>query len=92
MAMVRITPVPVTVQWDARSGRPRRMRIGDDEVPVLDVRSVRDASRAYPAARGPYVSFEVVTPRSRLILTYERRLRRWLVEALDPNGAVGRAA
>ncbi|MGZ3585945.1 MAG: hypothetical protein ACXWPO_03490 [Candidatus Limnocylindrales bacterium] len=86
MAMQSVTPLPVRVRCDWPSGRPKRLRLGDQDVPVLAVARVREESSAYHAARGPLTSFEVVTPATRLVLTFEHRGRRWLVEALDPDG------
>ncbi|MGH2466596.1 MAG: hypothetical protein ACRDGL_02545 [Candidatus Limnocylindrales bacterium] len=85
MAMLRITPVEVGVRWDAFAGRPRRLRIGGQDVPITGVERVRHEAQAYPADRGPRTLFAVRTADARLSLVYERRTRRWTVEALEPS-------
>jgi len=86
MAMVQVTPLLVRVRSDRLTGRPRRLQLGGLEVPVVSVQRVREETLAYPVASGPRTTFEVVTPASRLVLRYEHRRRRWLVEGLDPDG------
>jgi hypothetical protein len=85
MSLVNITPLEIRVRADWVSGRPRRLRLAGEDVPILDVEQVRDESSAYPAARGPRTTFKVRTPTNRLILAFEHRRRRWLIEGLDPE-------
>ncbi len=83
MSLVQITPLEVRVHADWLSGRPRRMRLAGEDVPIVAVERVRDESSAYPAARGPRTTFKVRTPTNRLVLAFEHRGRRWLIEGLD---------
>lgn len=92
MAMIRITPVEVGVRWDAFAGRPRRVHIGGEDVPIVGVELVRHEDQAYPADRGPRTLFAVRTADARLSLVYGRRTRRWTVEALEPNPAAAEQA
>ena len=85
MAMVRITPLEVGVRCDWFDGTPRRIRIADEELPVVAVTRVRDESAAYPAAQGPRTLFEVETAVLRLSLAFQHRDRRWIVDALDSD-------
>ncbi len=85
MSLVQITPLEVRVRTDWLSGRPRRMRLAGEDVPIVAVEQVRDESSAYPAARGPRTTFKVRTPTNRLVLSFEHRRRRWLIEGLDPE-------
>ena len=92
MAMVPITPIQVEVACDLFDGRPRTVRVGAERLQILDVSRVREEASAYPVATGPRTLFEVVTPESRLSLTFHHRPRRWTVEGLDPDGPLGKAA
>ena len=83
MSLVQITPLEVRVRADWLSGRPRRLRLAGEDVPIVAVEEVRDESSAYPAERGPRTTFKVRTPTSRLVLSFEHRRRRWLIEGLD---------
>lgn len=83
MTMVRITPLEVSVSCNWFDGRPRRVRLGRDDQPVLAIERLREESAAYPTAIGPRTLFQVRTPASRLALAYRHRDGRWLVEALD---------
>jgi len=93
VSLLPITPLVVRVHADWLSGRPRRLRLADVDVPILAIERVRDESSAYPAASGPRTTFGVRTPTGRLVLTFEHRPRRWLIEELDPeHPSLGRAA
>lgn len=85
MSLVSITPLEVRVHADRLSGRPRRLQLAGEMVPIVAVEHVRDETAAYPAASGPRTTFGVRTPTSRLVLTFEHRRRRWLIEGLDPE-------
>jgi hypothetical protein len=90
--MVRVTPTQVEVRSGWFDGRPRSIRVGEQEVPVLSIDHVRDESAAYPVERGPRTIFEVSTPDSRLRLAFEHRRRRWLLEGMEPVEVLARAA
>jgi hypothetical protein len=91
MAMTRITPLEVAVDCDWFDGRPKRLHLGDERLPLV-VEGVRREAAAYPPAQGPRTVFQVRTPASRLALTFRHRDRRWLVEALDPTATLVPAA
>jgi hypothetical protein len=92
MAMVRVTPTQVQVRCGWFDGRPRSIRVADEDVPVVRIEQVRDESAAYPAAQGPRTIFDVRTPDARLRLSFEHRRRRWLLEALETDEKLARAA
>jgi hypothetical protein len=93
MAMVAITPLEVAVSWDVFGRQLRRLRIGDEDVPITNVELVRHEAQAYPAERGPRMVFAVRTADARLALVYERWTGRWTIDALEPAGQdLGEAA
>lgn len=83
MAIINVTPTPVQVRCGWFDGRPRSIRVADEDVPVIDIDQVRDELAAYPVDRGPRRIFDVRTADARLRLTFEQRRRRWLVEGLE---------
>lgn len=84
MALKQITPVPVRVRWNPRQARPASVRLGDRRLEVIDLKAVRDEMAAYPAERGPRVTFLIQTDAGEASLVFDGRRRRWYVEALDP--------
>ena len=82
-AMVRTRPTEVQVQVGWLDGRPRSVVLDDQRVPVLGIAQVRDELAAYPADRGPRRIFDVQTPGALVRLSFERRRRRWLLEASE---------
>lgn len=92
MAIIRVTPTPVAVRCGWFDGRPRSIRLGTDEVPVLRIEQVRDESAAYPVEFGPRTIFDVSTPDARLRLTFEHRRRRWLLEGTEQREQLALAA
>ncbi|MGC8634170.1 MAG: hypothetical protein ACP5VP_05840 [Candidatus Limnocylindrales bacterium] len=89
MTMIRVSPLEVQVRCGWVDGRPRAIRLGRVDLPVLDVARVRQESAVYPASSGPRTRFQVVTETATFDLVYRHRDRRWIVEGLDPAGAVG---
>jgi hypothetical protein len=83
MAMIRITPLEVSVRTDWFDGRPRSIRIDRASVPVVAVEAVRRESAAHPPETGPRTVFHVRTPEARYRLSYEHLRRRWLVDGLE---------
>jgi hypothetical protein len=77
----------VDVRCNWFDGRPRVIRFGRDELPVLAVTRVRRESAAYRPAVGPRTCFEVLTRTGRYALVYLHRDRRWLVEGVEPVGS-----
>lgn len=85
MTILHSTPDAVSVACDPFTGRPRSVRVGTDQVPVIAIERVREESAAYPLAIGPRTLFVVRTPHNRLRLTFEHRSRRWHVDGIEPR-------
>jgi hypothetical protein len=85
MAMVNVVPTEVQVGCDFFTGRPRSVRIGVGQVPVVSIERIRRESAAYPVEKGPRTVFVVRTADIRLRLTFRHRDRRWLVDGLDQD-------
>lgn len=83
MTIMHSSSDTISVACDPFTGRPRSVRVGTDQVPVIAIERVREESAAYPLEIGPRTLFEVRTPHSRLRLTFEHRSRRWLVEGME---------
>jgi hypothetical protein len=84
MALTRISPVEAHVRWDSETAAPREVRWDDRLLTVTGVAAVRDERAAYPANRGPRVTFLLDTSGGQASITFDGRRRRWFVEALDP--------
>lgn len=87
MAIVQVSPLPVSVRCGWLDGRPRSVRLAGETLPVVAVKRVRRERAAYPRAIGPRTLFEILTPRLRLQLAFRHRERRWSVEGIDPDGS-----
>ncbi len=83
MALTKITPVPARVRWDRRHARPLSVQMGDRQLIVRGLEAVRDETSAYPAERGPRITFLLETDGGQASLVFDGRDRRWFVEALD---------
>jgi hypothetical protein len=83
MALVQITPVLARVRWNRAKAQPASVRLGDRNLAVIGLKAVRDEMAAYPAARGPRITFLVETDGGEASLVFDGRRRRWYVEALD---------
>jgi hypothetical protein len=85
MALVQIQPVEVHVRWSSRTGAPTQVRWSGHQLRVTRLDAIRDERAAYPAARGPRVTFVLATDDGgRAELVFDGRRRRWFVEALEP--------
>ena len=85
MALVQIPPVEAHVRWDRRAARPTAVRWDGHQLRVIGLAAMRDETAAYPAARGPRVTFVVDTADGgRAALAFDGARRRWYVEALEP--------
>ena len=60
MSLVQITPLEVRVHADWLSGRPRRMRLAGEDVPIVAVEQVRDESIRLP--RRPRSAYHLQGP------------------------------
>jgi hypothetical protein len=83
MALVKINPVQAHVRWDRGAARPTQIRLGDRRLAVTGLTAVRDEMAAYPADRGPRVTYLVDTERGQASLVFDGRRRRWFLEAID---------
>jgi hypothetical protein len=83
MALTKITPIPARVRWDRRHARPVSVQMGDRQLTVRGLEAVRDETAAYPAERGPRITFLLETDSGQASLVFDGRQRRWFVEALD---------
>jgi hypothetical protein len=83
MALTPITPTRAYVRWDRKHARPTAVRVGGRELKVTAVDAVRDETAAYPAERGPRVTFLVESSGGQATLVFDPRGRSWTVVALD---------
>ena len=83
MTMVHVLPTEVSVSCDPFSGRPVAVRYGSELLRVLAIERVREESAAYRIEHGPRTLFVVRTPFNRLLLAFQHRSRRWLVDGVD---------
>lgn len=83
MAMVRVTPTEIKVRVGWLDGRPRSIRVANEDLLVTHIDQIRDEIAAYPVASGPRRIFEVRTSENKLRLSFEHRRRRWLLEGLE---------
>jgi hypothetical protein len=83
MALVKIPPTEARVRWDRAANRPAELRWEGHRQRITDLDGVRDERAAYPADRGPRVTFLVRTADGgRAAVAYDGR--RWVLEALEP--------
>jgi hypothetical protein len=83
MALTQIPPVRAHVTWDRHHDRPARVQIGARRLMVTGLGAVRNETAAFPAHRGPRITFLVETDQGPASLVFDGRRRRWFVEALD---------
>ncbi len=84
MALTKITPVEARVRWDRLADRPQRIRWAGQKMGVVALAAVRDERAAYPAERGPRVTYLLQTDDGgQASLVFDGRRRRWFVDAID---------
>jgi hypothetical protein len=84
MALVQITPIEAHVRWDRRAHRPTEVRWLGRHHRVVELDAVRDERAAYPAERGPRVTFVLRTDDGgRASVVFDGRRRRWYLEAVE---------
>lgn len=84
MALIEIPPAEADVRWDRAADRPARVRWGGGTIRVVDLDAVRDERSAYPAGRGPRITYLLRTADGgRASLVFDGRRRRWYVEAIE---------
>lgn len=85
MALVKIPPVEAQVRWDRAAHRPADISWAGRHLQVVQLDAVRDERAAYPAERGPRVTFVLRTADGgRASVSFDGRRRRWYVEAVEP--------
>jgi hypothetical protein len=84
MALVQISPIEAHVRWDRRANRPAEVRWRGHHHRVLELDTVRDERSAYPADRGPRITFVLRTDDgNRASLVFDGRRRRWFLDAVE---------
>jgi len=84
MALVQIPPTQARVRWDRSAHRPGEIRWNGHRLRVTELDAVRDERSAYPADRGPRVTFVLRThDGGRASVSFDGRRRRWFLEALE---------
>lgn len=84
MALVHISPVEAHVRWDRNADRPASVRWEGGSLRVVDLDAVRDERSAYPAGRGPRVTYLLRTAEGgRASVVFDGRRGRWFVEAIE---------
>ncbi len=84
MALVQISPIEARVRWDRRADRPSEVRWSGHHLRVTQLDAVRDERSAYPAERGPRVTFVLRTEDGgRASVVFDGRRRRWFLEAVE---------
>jgi hypothetical protein len=83
MALTRITPTPARVQWDRRLARPSTVRVAGRQLTVTALDAMRDETAAYPADRGPRITYLIETDGGQASLVFDEQHRRWFVDALE---------
>jgi len=84
MALVQIPPIEAQVRWDRSAHRPTEIRWAGHHLHVTRLDAVRDERSAYPADRGPRVTFVLRTDDGgRASVAFDGRRRRWFVEAVE---------
>ena len=84
MALVQIPPIEAQVLWDRQADRPVEVRWPGHQLRVVQLDTVRDERSAYPADRGPRVTFILRTDDGgRASVVFDGRRRRWFLEAVE---------
>jgi hypothetical protein len=83
MALTKITPTEARVQWDRRRARPSTVRVAGRQQTDTALEAMRDETAAYPADRGPRITYLVETDGGQASLIFDERRRRWYVDGLD---------
>ena len=83
MALTKITPTPAIVHWDRHLARPSTVRVAGRQLTVTALDAMRDETAAYPADRGPRITYLVETDAGHASLVFDGRCRCWFVDALD---------
>jgi len=84
MALVQISPIEAHVRWDRQADRPSEVRWHGHHLKIVELDAVRDERSAYPADRGPRVTYVLRTEDGgRASVVFDGRRRRWFLEAVE---------
>ena len=83
MALMKIEPTHARVAWDSRRARPARIVAGGRRLQVLALTGRRDELAAFPADRGPRVTYVLDTDGGEVALVFDARQRAWYIEAVE---------
>jgi hypothetical protein len=84
MALVQISPIEARVRWDRQADRPAEVHWNGHRLRVTELDAVRDERAAYPAGRGPRVTFVLRTDDGgRASVVFDGNRRRWFLEAVE---------
>lgn len=82
MALIHVPPVAARVRWDRSSNRPAEVSWDGQHHQVIELDAVRDERAAYPAERGPRITYVVRTDDGgRASVAFDGR--RWTLEAVE---------
>ena len=72
------------VAWDRRRHRPGIILWRGQTLKVVDLESFRDERAAFPADRGPRVTYRVrVADGQRIALVFDGRRRKWFLDDVE---------
>lgn len=84
MALVKISPIEAHVRWDRRADRPVEVRWTGHHHRVVELDTIRDERSAYPAGRGPRVTYVLrIDGGGRASVVFDEQRGRWFLEALE---------
>lgn len=84
MALIRIPPAEARVRWDRAARRPTQVEYQGRIFRVTQLDAIRDERSAYPADRGPRITYLLrAADGGRASLVFDGRRRRWYVEAVE---------
>ncbi len=84
MALIHIPPVEARIRWDHAADRPSSIRWSGGTLEVVDLDAVRDERAAFPADRGPRVTYLLRTAGGgRASVVFDGSRGRWYVEAIE---------
>jgi hypothetical protein len=84
VALIHIPPVEARVTWDRSADRPSAVAWKGGTLRVANLDVVRDERSAYPAGRGPRITYLLrATDGGRASVVFDGMRRRWFVEAIE---------
>ncbi len=72
------------VAWDRRQDRPGTIVWRGRALKVVDLEALRDERAAFPADRGPRVTYRVrVAGGQRVAVSFDGRRRKWFLDTVE---------